>query len=73
MSLNKRCPKCNALTLAIEGHKFFLKAGGVILWRSCQECGYCWREAYDLKLLENAMPWTKPPNSDDDCEEDVDD
>lgn len=61
MSLNKRCPKCNALTLAIEGHQFFLRAGGIILWRSCQECGYHWREAYDLTLMKNAIPWEKPP------------
>jgi len=69
MSYNTRCPSCNALCIAIEDHQFFPRAGGVVLWRSCNECGYKWREGYTLTLTHKALPWTKPPHLDDDGEE----
>ena len=60
MALNHRCPSCNAITFAIEGQKFYPTAG-VVLWRSCDNCGYKWREGYTLELSYPGLPWTKPP------------
>ena len=71
MSLNKRCPSCNALMPTIEASKIMLLAGGVVLWRSCEACGYKWCEAYDLNPMHSNLPWTKPPQEgeEDDNEE----
>ena len=60
MALNHRCPSCKAITYAVEAHKIYPTAGGV-LWRSCDNCGYKWREAYTLELAQSGLPWTKPP------------
>ena len=62
MALNHRCPSCNAITFDIEGQKFYSIAG-VVLWRSCDNCGYKWREAYTLNPVQSCLPWTKPPES----------
>ena len=69
MSLNKRCPKCNALMPTIEASKIMLLAGGAVLWRGCENCGYKWREAYDLAPMRIGLPWTKPPQPGEDDEE----
>lgn len=72
MSLNKRCPKCNALMPTIEASKIMLLAGGAVLWRGCENCGYKWREAYDLAPMHIGLPWTKPPQPGEDDEEETD-
>ena len=73
MSINNRCPKCNALVPTVEGQKFMPLAGGAVLWRGCDNCGYKWREGYKLTLTHRALPWTKPPEPGEDEEEDADD
>ena len=60
MALNHRCPSCRSLTVAIEAQKFY-PAVGVIFWRSCDNCGYKWREGYTIELEHPNVPWTKPP------------
>jgi C4-type Zn-finger protein len=69
MSVNTRCPKCNALMPDVEGQKIFPTAG-VVLWRGCRNCGYKWREGYELTLTHRALPWTKPPEPANQTEDD---
>ena len=71
MSLNKRCPKCNALMPTIEASKIMLLDGGAVLWRGCENCGYKWREAYDFAPMHIGLPWTKPPQPGEDDEEEL--
>lgn len=61
MSINKRCPSCNALMPTVEASKTMPLAGAAVLWRSCNNCGYKWREAYNFVPMSMNVPWTKPP------------
>lgn len=70
MSINNKCPSCGAIMPDIEGQQVMTLAGGVVLWRGCDNCGYKWREAYKLQLIQSGLPWTKPPEPGDNVDED---
>ena len=71
MSLNKRCPSCNALVPTVEATKTMPLAGAAVLWRSCSNCGYKWREAYGFVPMSTNLPWTKPPQDGEDDNEEI--
>lgn len=66
-SVSTKCPGCGtSMPLpSVEAYKLYLRAGGLVVWYSCGHCGHRWRDAYDLHCVRQDLPWTEPPDIDE--------